>query len=150
MENLKDIIKDILGKLNLKKTTFFGLEEQCITIFLSPTLKIYHLHSTPKRLLNNFPFEQKKIINLEELKTWSIDNKFVVTFSSPISDLNRKLLTVFGDGLVESISEKKNNVKLILLELNESNLPKSIKQWAAQNPEKFIKNIEHIKNLLKK
>jgi hypothetical protein len=35
-------------------------------------------------------------------------------------------------------------------ELKKSKLPESIKEWAKENPEKFIKNIRHVQNILKK
>ena len=31
-----------------------------------------------------------------------------------------------------------------------SELPESLKKWADKNPEKFIKNIKHVQNLLRK
>ena len=42
----------------------------------------------------------------------------------------------------------KDKVKIVLQELKKSSLPESIKKWAIDNPEKFIKNIEQVKNLL--
>ena len=35
-------------------------------------------------------------------------------------------------------------------ELEKSALPESIKQWAKQNPEKFIENIKTIQEMLKR
>lgn len=35
-------------------------------------------------------------------------------------------------------------------ELEQSNLPENMKEWARRNPEKFIKNIELIQEMLKK
>jgi len=34
--------------------------------------------------------------------------------------------------------------------LKKSKLPESIKEWAKENPEKFIRNIRHVQNILKK
>jgi hypothetical protein len=51
----------------------------------------------------------------------------------------------------ENISESTNtnDYKVVLDELNKSSLPESIKNWAKDNPEKFIQNIEEVKKLLK-
>ena len=35
-------------------------------------------------------------------------------------------------------------------ELDRSHLPESIKEWAKNNPQKFIENLQHVQNLLKK
>jgi len=58
---------------------------------------------------------------------------------------------MLGDVMVSNeINESigKDKVKIVLQELKKSSLPESIKKWAIDNPEKFIKNIEQVKNLL--
>jgi len=53
--------------------------------------------------------------------------------------------------MVESNRPKEKELNVIVMEeLNKSKLPDSIKEWAKDNPEKFIKNIRHVQNLLKK
>ena len=59
---------------------------------------------------------------------------------------------MFGDIMDEkniNESNTKYNYSTLFEELQKSSLPESIKQWAKDNPEKFIKNIESVKNLLK-
>ena len=53
--------------------------------------------------------------------------------------------------MVESKGKKERELNVIIMEeLKKSKLPDSIKEWAKDNPEKFIKNIRHVQNILKK
>jgi len=61
-------------------------------------------------------------------------------------------LQSFGNVLIESVSDKKEkelNI-IVLEELEKSQLPDYVKDWAKDNPEKFMKNIKYIQELLKK
>ena len=56
-----------------------------------------------------------------------------------------------GDVMVESNGGKERNLSVVVMEeLKKSKLPESIKEWAKENPEKFIRNIRHVQNILKK
>jgi hypothetical protein len=53
--------------------------------------------------------------------------------------------------MVEGDHSRQKSLKCIVMEeLESSSLPENIKEWARQNPEKFIKNIELIQEMLKK
>jgi len=128
----------LLGKIFLSKPVFFGMDEQKITVVVSPSLKV-------------FPFEEKKILSLRELKRWSEENDFEISFTAETGKLKRDLLMGLGDVMVETKKPKEKELNVIVMEeLNKSKLPESIKEWAKDNPEKFIKNIRHVQNILKK
>ena len=56
-----------------------------------------------------------------------------------------------SDVMVESRGDKEKELSIVVMEeLKKSKLPESIKEWAKENPEKFIKNIRHVQNILKK
>jgi hypothetical protein len=86
------------------------------------------------------------------LKQWSDENDFTISFSAESPKFRRELLIAFGDVMVESrdkSTERELSI-VVMEELNKSKLPDSIKNWAKQNPEKFIDNIKHVQNLLEK
>ena len=106
MNDIKNIIKNLLGKIYLTKTILFGAIENKIIIVVSPSMKIFDIDATPKRLLNNLPFESERMLNSEELKQWAQENEFDITFATDNVSLARRLMREFGDVLVES--KKKN------------------------------------------
>ena len=145
------LMTQLLGKIFLTKPVFFGIDEQKITVIVSPSLKVFGIYASPNRLMKKFPFEEKKIISLRELKRWAEENDFEISFTAETGKLKRDLLMGLGDVMVESNKPKEKELNVIVMEeLNKSKLPESIKEWAKDNPEKFIKNIRHVQNLLKK
>lgn len=152
MDNMANILSKLLGKIFLKKPTFFGLDEQKITLLVSPSMKVFGIFTKPERLSSKFPFEEQKFLNTKELRNWAKDNDFEITFSASAPRMKQALLGQFGDVMVESESrnrEKELSV-VVMEELDKSHLPDSIKEWAKDNPEKFIKNLEHVQNILKR
>ena len=145
------LMTQLLGNIFLTKPVFFGLDEQKITVVVSPSLKVFGIYASPNKLINKFPFEEKKIISLRDLKKWAEDNGFDITFSAQSGKLKRDLMMSLGDVMVENKEPKEKELNVIVLEeLNKSKLPDSIKEWAKDNPEKFIQNIKHVQNILKK
>lgn len=129
----------------------FGLDSNDIVLIVSPSLKIFEVVSRPKKLVDTFPFQKDRELNPKELAEWAESNGYTITFQSRVPSLSRKLYQFFGDVMVESVSSKPKEVKLVVLEeLEKSELPDSIKEWAKNNPEKFIENIQTIQEMLKK
>jgi len=137
----EDFILKLLGRIILTKSVFFGMDNRKIVIFVTPSLKIAHVVSDPKKLARNFPFTDGSVLNFEDLTNWCQDNKFEITFSAATPKLKRILSSKLGDVMVES-KEKKD------IDLDVKLLPESIREWAEQNPEKFKSNIDRIKRLL--
>jgi hypothetical protein len=151
MDKMKDILNELLGKIFLKKPIFFGIDEQKIVLVVSPTLKIFSIYSNSSRLIKKFPFEVKRFLNVEELKNWANENNFEISYSSQSPKMNKILSRLFGtDLMVESKKKEKRLDVVVLEELEKSDLPDSIKEWAKNNPKKFIENLKHVQNLLKK
>lgn len=149
--SMVDMINRLLGKIFLKKPVFFGMDEHKITLLVSPSMKIYGIYTSPDRLLKKFPFDEKKFLNLKDLKLWAENNEFSITFSAETPKLRRDLLMSLGDVMVESKGSKERELSVVVMEeLKKSKLPESIKEWAKENPEKFIRNIRHVQNILKK
>ena len=145
------LMTKLIGKIFLSKPVFFGMDEQKITVIVSPSLKVYGIYASPNRLMKKFPFKEKKILSLRELKRWSEENDFEISFTAETGKLKRDLLMGLGDVMVETKKPKEKELNVIVMEeLNKSKLPESIKEWAKDNPEKFIKNIRHVQNILKK
>jgi len=138
----EDFILKLLGRIILTKSTFFGLENKKIVIFVTPSLKIANIVADPKKLLRNFPLDKNGTLNFDTLTQWTEENSFEISFSAPTPKLKRLLSSKLGDVMVESKEEK-------VKEINISILPESIQRWAKDNPEKFSDNIERIKRLLK-
>ena len=152
MTNVVDLINKLLGKIFLSKPVFFGVDNQKITLLVGPSMKVYGIYSSPDRLIKKFPFKEQNLLTPNELKRWSEDNDFTISFSAESPRLRRELSIAFGDVMVESrnkSTEKELSI-VVMEELNKSKLPDTIKDWAKQNPEKFISNIRHVQNLLKK
>jgi len=151
MDNIKELIKNLLGRIFLTKKVMFGLDEHKITIIVSPSLKIFDISTTPSRLKDKFPFQELSYLNDNDLIKWASDNEYEITFSTNSKMLARILFNSFGNVLVESIEPKQKELNIIVLEeLEKSTLPEYVKVWAKDNPEKFIKNIKYIQELLKK
>jgi len=147
----EDFILKLLGRVFLTKKVFFGMDEQKIAIIITPTLKIVSVVASPSKLVDKFPQKRQQFLNGDELTRWAEDNGFEITFIAPTPQLKHKLFSMLGDVMVSNeINESigKDKVKIVLQELKKSSLPESIKKWAIDNPEKFIKNIEQVKNLL--
>lgn len=151
MSDIRKLLEGLLGKIFLTKKVMFGLDENKIVIIVSPSLKVFELIAKPAKILNSFPFEKNRYIETEKLKKWAEENGYEITFTSTIPTLNRRLLRDFGDVMVEEVRSGKKELKVMVLEeLEKSSLPESIKNWAKDNPEKFLQNIEQVQNLLKK
>jgi len=152
MESIQKIMKSLLGKIFLTKTSFFGLDKQRVVLFVSPSMKLYKIISSPQSLKNKVPFEENKIISTEQIKQWAENNNFQISFDATIPNLRNRLFTEFGDVIVENDDEKrshKGGIDLIMTEVQNSNLPDSIKEWAKDNPEKFKQNIDRVQRLLR-
>ena len=107
MDDIKNIIKNLLGKIFLTKSVMFGLNEYKITLVVSPSMKIFAIDSRPEKLKNNLPFEEMTFLNTGDLSQWAEENDYEITFSTNSKSLARKLFQSFGNVLVESVSEKK-------------------------------------------
>ena len=102
--------------------------------------------------MSKFPQKRQDILNTDTVIDFANEHGFDITFVAPTPQLRSKLYSMFGDVMKEeniSESKKRDDYKVVLEELNKSSLPESIKQWAKDNPEKFIQNIEEVKKLLK-
>ena len=151
MSNIKEIIASLLGKIYLKKPKFFGLDSEKVTIIISPSMKVFAIYTTPKKLKEKLPFQENRIVDLETIKTWADENDFEVSFKTELPSLARRMMTIFGDTVVEEARSRERELKFVVMEeLEKSALPESIKQWAKQNPEKFIENIKTIQEMLKR
>ena len=60
---MMNLINKLLGKIFLKKPVFFGLNDQKITLLVSPSMKIYGVYVSPERLRSRFPFQERKFLN---------------------------------------------------------------------------------------
>lgn len=148
----EEFITKLLGKVFLTKKTFFGMDKQKIAIIVTPTMKIAAVVSSPKKWVSKFPQKRQDILNTDTVIDFANEYGFDITFVAPTPQLRSKLYSMFGDVMrEENISESTNtnDYKVVLDELNKSSLPESIKNWAKDNPEKFIQNIEEVKKLLK-
>jgi hypothetical protein len=148
----EEFITKLLGKVFLTKKTFFGMDEQKIAIIVTPTMKIAAVVSSPKKWSSRFPQKRQDILSSDTVVDFANEHGFDITFVAPTPQLRSKLYSMFGDVMQEeniSESKKRDNYKVVLEELNKSSLPESVKQWAKDNPEKFIQNIEEVKKLLK-
>lgn len=150
MDNINDLLIKLLGKIKLSKPTFFGFDENTITVVVSPSLKIFGVKGDPERLIKNFPFKKNNILDTKQLNQWAVKNGYNITFESGVPKLRRKLYGAFGDVMVESESQGKTMKIVMMEEVEKSYLPESVKQWVKDNPEKFIQNIETIQQMLKK
>lgn len=151
MDNLKELLSKLLGKIYLRKPTLFGLDSQRITLIVSPSMKIFGIHTSPERLKSKFPFQKDRMLDTTALKKWAEENGYTITFKSQTPSLSRQLFHQLGDVMVESRHSKEKEVSLLVMEeLEKSQLPDTIKEWAKNNPEKFIENIQTIQEMLKK
>lgn len=145
----EEFILKLMGRIFLTKKVFFGFEEQKIVVIITPTLKIASILASPKKQLLKFPFESNQTLDSGRLKNWAEENGYEITFSTPLPRLKLKLRNEFGDVIVTESVDNTNVIITLLEEVKKSNLPDSVKKWVTDNPEKFRKNIEEIKKLLK-
>ena len=151
MSNIKDIISSLLGKIYLRKPAFFGLDTEKITFVVSPSMKIFALFTSPKKLKDRVPFEENRLVDLNDIKKWADENGYDITFKTELPSMARRMMTVFGENVVEEARGKRRELKFIVMEeLEKSALPDHIKEWAKQNPEKFVQNLKTIQEMLKK
>lgn len=150
MDNVNELIAKLLGRIKLTKPKLFGLDSQDIVVVISPSMKIFGMRSKPAKLIDSFPFRTGSFLDTKELIKWAKDNGYTISFESQVPSLKRTLYQSFGDVMVESESQEKSMKIVVMEELEKSQLPESVKQWAKDNPEKFIKNIETIQEMLKK
>lgn len=146
----EEFILKLMGRIFLTKKVFFGFEEHKIAIVVTPTLKIAMILSSPKKLLNTFPFERNESLDTFKLKEWAKSNGYEITFSTPLPRLKLKLHSEFGDVMITESKTVNNDNYILFEEIKKSNLPDSVKQWVINNPEKFKQNIEEVKKLLKR
>ena len=148
--NYEEFITKLLGKVILTKETFFGLDVQKIVIIVTPSFKIAAVVSNNKKLLGRFPQKKQDILNPEEVISWANENGFEITFVAPTPQLKSRLHTSFGDVMVSDVvSENKVRKMTVKEEIESSGLPDFVKEWAKDNPERFVENINRIKRLLK-
>jgi hypothetical protein len=146
--DFEDFITKLLGKIFLTKTSFFGLDTQKIVIIVTPSYKIASVVAAPKKWIDKLPQKRQETLNPELIINWAQENGFEISFNAETPKLKSKLLSSFGDVMVDhTISESVNSINLTE-EINNSGLPEFVKQWALDNPEKFKSNINEIKRLL--
>ena len=132
----EDFILKLLGRIILTKSTFFGLENKKIVIFVTPSLKIANIVADPKKLLRNFPLDKNGTLNFDTLTQWAEVNSFEISFSAPTPKLKRLLSSKLGDVIVESKEEK-------VKEINISILPESIHDDFLCLPDKLFQIHKH-------
>ena len=150
MDNINDLLIKLLGRIKLSKPRMFGLDSQDILVVISPSMKIFGMKSRPEKLINDFPFRQGSFLDSKELSKWAKNNGYSISFESEVPSIKRKLYGAFGDVMVESESQEKSMKIVMMVEVEKSQLPESVKKWAKDNPEKFIQNIETIQEMLKR
>jgi hypothetical protein len=150
MDVTRNILTKLLGKIYLTKRKLLGLQQERITIVVSPSLRIFEIKTKPKSLKENIPFQEKKFISLDHLKTWATENGYTIAFFAETPKLKRLLYNELGDLITESDDEidSQDNYIVILKEVDESTLPDSVKIWAKENPEKMMENLQRIRKLL--
>lgn len=148
----ENFINKFLGQVILTKKVFFGFDEQKIVIFITPTLKIASVVASPSKLIEKFPLKKNESMIPETVIEWSEKNGFEISFIAPTPQFKLMLINMFGDVMIDNIvaeSAEKEKHLSVLEEVKKSSLPESIKKWVIDNPEKFIRNIEEIKKLLR-
>ena len=146
----EEFITKLLGKVILTKETFFGLDVQKIVVIITPSFKIASVVSNSKKWFDRFPQKKQDILNPEEVISWANENGFEITFVAPTPQLKSRLHTSFGDVMVSDVvSENKVRKINVKEEIENSGLPDFVKEWAKDNPERFVENINRIKRLLK-
>jgi len=60
MSDIQSLISNLLGRIFLKKPVFFGMDTYDITVVVGPSMKVYAIHATPKKLKDKFPFTEKR------------------------------------------------------------------------------------------
>ena len=148
--NYEEFITKLLGKVILTKERIFGLDVQKLVIIVTPSFKIAAVVSSPKKLSEKFPQKRQEILNPETVISWANENGFDITFVAPTPKLKLRLHSSFGDVMVpDVVSENKVRKINVKEEIENSGLPDFVKDWAKDNPERFVENIKRIKRLLK-
>lgn len=146
----EEFITKLLGKIILTKETFFGLDVQKIVIIVTPSFKIASVLSSPKKWVDKFPQKRQDVLDPETVISWANENGFDITFVAPTPQLKSRLHNSFGDVMVSDVvSENKVRKTTVKEEIANSGLPDFVKEWAKDNPERFMENINRIKKLLK-
>lgn len=150
MENFLDQFKNLIAKITLRKERFMGLETNKIEIYITPSLKIIRIETKPERLRGSVGLEEKDKLDTQKLKLWADENGYDVTFIAHLPKLKRHLLQIFGDVLQndDTLSESLSRKRIEVI-IKEEELPDSIKEWAKHNPEKFLQNLQRIRDILK-
>ena len=149
MENFLEQFKNLIAKITLRKERFMGLETNTIEIYITPSFKIIRIETKPERLRNSVGLEEKDRLDTHKLKLWADENGYEVTFIAHLPKLKRHLLQIFGDVLQndDTLSESLSRKKIEII-IKEEELPDSIKEWAKNNPEKFLQNLQRIRDIL--
>jgi hypothetical protein len=148
--NFEEFITKLLGKVIFRKESFFGLDVQKMVIIVTPSYKIASVISSPKKWSERYPQKRQDILDPEIAKQWAKDNGFEITFVAPTPQLKSRLHNSFGDVMVADVVAESKKVKVnVNEEIVNSGLPDFVKDWAKDNPEKFMENIKRIKELLK-
>jgi len=150
MDDIKNIIKNLLGKIFLTKPVMLGLDEYKITLVVSPSMKIFAIDSRPEKLKNKLPFQEMTFLNTKDLNKWAKENGYEITFSTPLPRLKNNLRNELGDVMITESKNNVNDIVILLDEIRKSDLPESVKKWVIENPEKFKENILEVKKLLKR
>lgn len=150
MNSFLDQVKHLIAKITLTKERFMGMRINKIEIYIAPSLKIIHIETKPEGLIDSIGLEKKSKLDLEKLKLWAQEHDYDVTFEAQYPRLKRHLFSIFGDVMKtdDTLSEslRKRTIQIII---NEEELPDSIREWAYNNPEKFLQNIQRIRDILK-
>ena len=115
---------------------------------MTPTYKSSQ-GTTSKKLVFKFPQKKQETLNPEIVIDWAKQNGFEISFVSPTPKLKSKLHYSFGDVMVSDVVNENKTHNTLNEEINNSGLPDFVKQWATNNPERFLENIQRIKKLLK-
>jgi hypothetical protein len=145
-----DQFKHLIAKITLIKERFLGLQLDKIEIYITPSLKIFRINTKPEKLRDSVGLNVNSKLDTEKLREWAIENGYQISFVAQLPRLKRHLFSVFGDVLQtdDTLSESYGRKRIEII-IKEEELPENIKEWAYNNPEKFIQNLQRIRDLLK-
>jgi hypothetical protein len=86
MSDIQSLISNLLGRIFLKKPVFFGMDTYDITVVVGPSMKVYAIHATPKKLKDKFPFTGHLTTDIQFLSKL-IYLKLPVDFPPPLATL---------------------------------------------------------------
>jgi hypothetical protein len=149
-EDYLDKLKKLIGKITLTKEKFLGLQLDKIEIYITPSLKIIRINTKPEKLRGSVGLSEKSTLDTQKLKEWADEHGYQVSFVAQLPKLKRHLFNIFGDVLQtdDTLSESYGKRKIEII-IKEEELPESIKEWAYNNPEKFLQNLQRIRDILK-